>query len=442
MAEFDQNYLETCAQSALDQAAALGAAEAEISISQGSGFSVTARMQEVETLEHHRDQGLSVTVYFDQRKGNASTTDLSSDAIKETVEKACSMARFAAADDCAGLADKELLATSVPDLDLYHPWQIEVPDAIDLALACEAAALDVDSRIGNSEGATISVAEGVQVYANSLGFCGGYPDTHHSISCSVLAKDSGEMQRDYEYSVSRHPDGLTAADVIGREAGERALARLGSQKLKTATVPVLFPARLARGLIGHFVGAVSGGALYRKASFLLDTINTPVMASHISIQEDPHLLRGLGSAPFDGEGVATKPRSLVDAGVLQGYVLGSYSARKLGMQSTGDAGGVHNLLVSHSDKDFSALLAEMDTGLLVTELMGQGVNTVTGDYSRGAAGFWVEKGQIQYPVHEITIAGNLGDMLMNVVAVGNDIDRRSTIQCGSMLLQSMTVAGS
>ena len=442
MAEFDQNYLETCAQSALDQAAALGAAEAEISISQGSGFSVTARMQEVETLEHHRDQGLSVTVYFDQRKGNASTTDLSSDAIKETVEKACSMARFAAADDCAGLADKELLATSVPDLDLYHPWQIEVPDAIDLALACEAAALDVDSRIGNSEGATISVAEGVQVYANSLGFCGGYPDTHHSISCSVLAKDSGEMQRDYEYSVSRHPDGLTAADVIGREAGERALARLGSQKLKTATVPVLFPARLARGLIGHFVGAVSGGALYRKTSFLLDTINTPVMASHISIQEDPHLLRGLGSAPFDGEGVATKPRSLVDAGVLQGYVLGSYSARKLGMQSTGDAGGVHNLLVSHSDKDFSALLAEMDTGLLVTELMGQGVNTVTGDYSRGAAGFWVEKGQIQYPVHEITIAGNLGDMLMNVVAVGNDIDRRSTIQCGSMLLQSMTVAGS
>jgi len=442
MTDFDLQKLQECADEALQKAQQLGANEAEVSLSQGSGFSVTARMQEVETLEHHRDQGLSVSVYFDQSKGSASTSDLNPAAISETVEKACSLASFAAKDDCAGLADSELLAKNYPDLDLWYPWDIPVAEAIDLAVECEAAALAVDSRIDNSEGATVNVAEGVQVYANSHGFNGGYADSSHSISCSVLAKDGDEMQRDYEYTVARNPDLLANVAGIGREAGERAVKRLGSRKTKTANVPVLFPARLARGLVGHLVGAISGGSLYRKASFLLDSLNQQVMASHISIQESPHLPGALGSAPYDSEGVATAERMLVEKGVLQGYVLGSYSSRKLGMQSTGNAGGIHNLLVSHSDAGFDDLLREMNTGLLVTELMGQGVNTVTGDYSRGAAGFWVENGVIQYPVHEVTIAGNLATMLKDIIAVGNDVDLRSTIQTGSMLLKEMTVAGS
>ena len=442
MSDFDLPQLEDLAAQALAEAQRLGAAEAEVSLSQGEGFSVTARMQEVETLEHHRDQGLSVSVYFDKRKGNASTSDLSGAAISETVAKACSMARFSAADDCAGLADPALLAQDYPDLSLYHPWEISVPAAIDLALAGEAAALDVDKRITNSEGATVSVAEGAQVYANSLGFSGGYPDSYHSISCSVLAGEGTEMQRDFEYTSSRNPTRLDAPVNVGREAGRRAVSRLGSRKLATTDAPVLFPARLARGLFGHFIGAISGGALYRQASFLLDSLNTQVMADHISIQEAPHIPAAPGSAPFDGEGVATGERMLVADGVLQGYVLGSYSSRKLGMQSTGNAGGIHNLLVSHSDSGFDDLLTEMGTGLLVTELMGQGVNPVTGDYSRGAAGFWVENGELQYPVHEITIAGSLPEMLNNVVAVANDVDRRSTIQTGSLLLNKMTIAGS
>ncbi|MDG1462797.1 MAG: metalloprotease PmbA [Gammaproteobacteria bacterium] len=427
---------------ALQQAESLGATQAEANLSQGAGFSVTARLEDVETLEHHRDQGLSVTVYLDQQKGSASTSDLRPDAIRETVEKACSLASYAAKDECAGLADPERLATEWPDLDLWHPWDIEVPEAIELALECEAAARAVDPRISNSEGATVSLGEGVRVYANSLGFSGAYPDSHHSISCSVIAKQGEEMQRDYEYTVSRKADQLMAAEQVGREAGLKTVQRLGSRKLKTCTTPVVFPARLARGLFGHLVGAVSGAALYRKSSFLLDSLGTQVLPEFVTIVEQPHIPCGLSSAPFDSEGVATYAHHLVEDGLLQSYVLGSYSARKLDMASTANAGGIHNLIVSHSDNDFDALLKQMNTGLLVTELMGQGVNSVTGDYSRGAAGFWVENGIIQYPVHEITIAGNLKDMLLQIVAVANDVDVRGGIQSGSVLLEHMTVAGS
>jgi len=440
--EFDLDGLKSRVGDVLAKAAACGATEAEVSLSEGSGFSVTTRMQDVETLEHHRDQGLSVTVYINQQKGAASTSDMGDAALAETVEKACSLARYAAKDDCAGLADPQLLATDYPELDLWHPWDISVPAAIDLALECESAALGVDSRISNSEGATVSVAEGIQVYGNSHGFVGGYADTHHSLSCSVLAKAGDEMQRDYEYSVARSSENLMSAIELGKASGERTVARLGSRKLSTRTTPVVFPARLARGLFGHMVGAVSGGSLYRKASYLLDSLDTQVLSDQISIVEQPHIRGGLSSAPYDGEGVATTEHALVENGVLKSYVLGSYSARKLGMQSTGNAGGIHNLTVSHGDSSFDELLQQMGTGLLVTELMGQGVNTVTGDYSRGAAGFWVENGVLQYPVHEITIAGNLRDMLMNIVSVGNDIDYRGGIRTGSVLLEEMTVAGS
>ncbi len=440
--DFNLQELESIAASALQQAESLGATQAEANLSQGAGFSITARLEDVETLEHHRDQGLSVTVYLDQQKGSASTSDLRPDAIRETVEKACSLASYAAKDEFAGLADPERLATEWPDLDLWHPWDIDVPEAIELAIECEAAARAVDSRISNSEGATVSASEGVRVYANSLGFSGAYPDSHHSISCSVIAKQGDEMQRDYEYTVSRNAEQLMAAAQVGREAGLKTVQRLGSRKLETCTTPVIFPARLARGLFGHLVGAVSGGALYRKSSFLLDSLGEQVLPDFVTIIEQPHIPCGLASAPFDSEGVATYSHPLVQDGVLQSYVLGSYSARKLGMASTANAGGIHNLIVSHSDHDFDALLKQMNTGLLVTELMGQGVNPVTGDYSRGAAGFWIENGVIQYPVHEITIAGNLKDMLLQIVAVANDVDLRGGIQSGSVLLERMTVAGS
>jgi PmbA protein len=439
--DVDVRKLEAAAALALDKAGLLGATQAEVSLSQGAGFSVTGRLNDVETLEHHRDQGLAITVYIDGQKGSASTSDLRSEAIAETSAKACALAAYAAKDSCAGLADPARLASDWPDLDLWHPWAVSVPEAIDLALECEAAALAVDQRIINSEGATVSVAEGFRLYANSHGFIGSYADSHHSLSCSVIAEQDGQMQRDYEYTVSRNASELMSAEELGRTAGQRTVDRLGSRKLNTCTTPVVFPARLARGLFGHLVGAISGGALYRKSSFLLDSLGTKVLPEFISIVEQPHIPRALASAAFDREGVATYEHALVSAGVIESYVLASYSARKLGMVSTGNAGGVHNLIVSHSDVDLAGLLAQMDTGLLVTELMGQGVNQVTGDYSRGAAGFWVEKGVVQYPVHEITIAGNLRDMFSNIVAVGNDVDFRGGIRSGSVLLNKMTVAG-
>lgn len=425
----------------LDAASRLGATQAECSASFGSGLSVTARMRDVETLEYHRDQGLGVTAYFGQRKGSASTTDMSARALDETVRKACALAEFAAEDDCAGLADRDRLATDIPDLDLYHPWAIEPAAAIELARECEAAALDGDPRITNSEGATVSTHSGCRVYGNTHGFLEGYRESQHSLSCAVLAGEKGEMERDYEFTAARNADELASPASVGREAARRALSRLGSRKIRTVSAPVLYPARLARGLFGHFLGAIAGGSIYRKATFLLDSIGRQVFPGHLTLLEQPHLPRAMASAPYDSEGVATADRVIVDRGVLQGYVLGSYYARKLGMETTGNAGGVHNLVVSDTGQDFADLLAALDTGFLVAELMGHGVNGVTGDYSRGAAGFWVENGEIRFPVSEVTVAGNLADMFMNIVGVGTDIDIRGGVRTGSVLIGKMTISG-
>lgn len=426
---------------AIDAAKELGATEVEAAVSVDTGLSVTARLGEVETLEYQRDRGLGVTVYRDKRKGSASTADLSAKAIRETVAKAFSIAGFTAQDDCAGLPDPDTIARDIPDLDLNHPWPIEPDAARDLAVACEAAALTADKRIGNSEGATLSSHQGLRVFGNSIGFLSGYASSLHSLSCVVVAQEDGEMQRDYWYSSVRDWRELEDGESIGRQAAKRALRRLNARKLATLTAPVLFVPELARGLFGHFLGAIRGGSQYRRASFLLDTAGQRLFPSWMKISERPHIRKALGSAPFDSEGVATRDRELVDQGVLEGYVLSTYSARKLGLKTTGNAGGVHNLIVSCGQEDFDALLRKMDRGLVVTELMGQGINGVTGDYSRGAAGFWVENGAIAYPVHEITIAGNLKDMYQQIVAVGSDVDARGGIRTGSVLIEKMTVAG-
>lgn len=419
-----------------------GATAAEAEISLGIGQNVSVRMNETETIEYNRDKGISVSVYFGQQKGHASTSDLSPEAIQDTVAAACNIARYTAKDEFCGLADASLMAKDVPDLDLYHPWDLPVDQAIEIAKKCESAARHVDARISNSEGAAVSTYEGMFAYANTHGFNNGYATSRHSLSCSVIADDGNDnMQRDYWYSTARSAQDLESADFVGRLAGERTVRRLGSKRIKTAQVPVLFEASLASGLISHLVSAISGGSLYRKSSFLLDSIGKQIMSPHITIQEDPFLLRGLASSPFDNEGVVTKPRVLVKDGVLQGYMLSSYSARKLGMASTGNAGGNHNLIVSHGDLDFNGLLKTMGTGLLVTELLGHGINMVTGDYSRGAAGFWVENGVIVHPVEEITVAGNLQTMFQQIVAIGNDVLVQGSKQVGSILIENMTVAG-
>lgn len=418
-----------------------GASQAEASASAGSGLSVTVRKQTVETLEYHRDQGLSVTVYLGKRKGNASTSDLQPVSVQETVAKACSIARYGAEDEAAGLADPELMATEFPDLALYHPWSLETDQAIALATTCEAAALEQDERINNSEGATVSSYAGCSVYGNSHGFLAGYPDSQHSLSCAVLAAEGSDMQRDSEYTVARDPGDLEGAEKIGREAARRTLGRLGARKLDTRMTPVIYPAQLARGLFGHAIGALSGGALYRQASFLLDCLDQPVFAQHVTLSEHPFLPKGLGSTAFDNEGVATQERNLVEGGVLKAYVLASYYARKLGLATTANAGGIHNLQVSDTGVTYADLVQEMDTGFIITELMGQGVNTVTGDYSRGASGFWVEKGEIAFPVHEVTVAGNLRDIYKGIVAIATDLDVRGGIRSGSLLIDEMTVAG-
>ena len=429
------------AEDVVRMAKAAGASAAEAEISFGFGQNVSVRMGETETIEYNRDKGVSVTVYFGQQKGHASTSDLSLKALQDTVTAACNIARYTAKDEFCGLADAKLMAKHIPDLDLHHPWNISVDEALELAKECEAAAQAVDARITNSEGAAVSTYEGLFSYANSHGFTGGYASSRHGFSCSVIAEDGENMQRDYWYSSARSADNLDTAEFVGRIAGERTVRRLGGRKLKTAQVPVLFEASLASGLISHLISAISGGSLYRKSSFLLDSLGKQVLSPLVTIQEQPHLLRGLASAPFDNEGVATTSRTLVQDGVLQGYVLSSYSARKLGMTTTGNAGGNHNLVVSHGDQDFNALLKTMGTGLVVTELLGHGINMVTGDYSRGAAGFWVENGVIAYPVEEITIAGNLADMFKQIVAIGNDVLVQGSKQVGSILIEQMTVAG-
>ena len=433
--------LEKTIANAIEIATASGASAVEAAISAETGFCVTARMGEVETVEHNRDNGLGITVYFGHRKGSASTTDTSEKGIRSTVLAACDIARYTAEDKCAGPADKEDLATEFLDLDMNHPWEIDTSAAIELAIECEAAALEYDKRISNSEGGSISSHTGLRVYGSSNGFLGGYASSYHSASCAVIAEDESGMERDYWYSSARQVNALEDMASIGNKAAERTLSRLGGQRLTTRTAPILFSADVAASLLGHFIGAIRGSSLYRKASFMLDRVDEQIFADHIRIHEQPHLLGALGSAPFDNEGVTTRPRDLVTDGVLNGYVLDSYSARRLGLKTTGNAGGVHNLTIEPGELDAQGLLKEMDTGLLVTELMGSAVNGVTGDYSRGAAGFWVEGGKIQYPVSEITIAGHLNDMYKNMVAVGNDVDLRRNTRTGSILLEEMTIAG-
>ncbi|HOY70372.1 MAG TPA: metalloprotease PmbA [Methylotenera sp.] len=427
-------------QDVLKTAKNLGASAAEVDVSLSIGQNVSVRLAETETIEYNRDKVMSVTVYFGQQKGSASTSDLSTQALKDTVAAACNIAKYTAKDAFCGLADAELMAKNIPDLDLHHPWQISVDEAINIAKEIEAAAMAVDKRIANSEGASVSMGESSFAYSNSHGFTGGYASSRHGMSCAVIAEENDAMQRDYWYSTARTAVDLESALVIGRKAGERAVRRLNPRKISTCQVPVLFEAPLASGLISSLVSAISGGSLYRKSSFLLDSLGKQIASPLLNIVEDPHIKKGLASSPFDNEGVATAQRQLVRDGVLQGYVLGSYSARKLGMQTTGNAGGNHNLLVQSGELDFAGLLKQMGTGLLVTELLGHGMNMVTGDYSRGAAGFWVENGVILHPVEEITIASNMAEMLKSIVAVGNDVLVQGSKQVGSILIERMTVA--
>ena len=405
-------------------------------------MSTSVRQREVETVEFNRDQGFGITLYAGQRKGSASTSASGPEAIRETVAAALAIAKHTSEDESSGLADKALMAKDVQDFDLFHAWDITPEQAIELALTCEAAAFDADARIKNADGTTLSTHQGCRVYGNSHGFIGGYASTRHSLSCVMIAEANGQMQRDYWYDVNRQGDLLADPASIGLRAAQRAASRLGARPVPTCEVPVLFSAELAGGLFGSFLGAISGGNLYRKSSFLEGAIGQKLFPEWLTIDERPHLMRAMGSSSFDGDGLATYAKPFVEQGELVSYVLGTYAGRKLGLPSTANAGGVHNLFVTHGDEDQAALLRRMGRGLLVTELMGHGLNMVTGDYSRGAAGFWVENGEIQFAVQEVTIAGNMRDMFKQIVAVGNDLELRSNIRTGSVLIERMTVAGS
>ncbi len=441
-----QDQLKQITRDVLDYAKSVGGTDAAVEISEGSGLSVSVRRGKIETIEQNKDKGMGVTVYIGQKRGNASTSDFSTAALRATVDAAYNIARFTADDDCAGLADADMLELAPRDLKLCYPWRITTEQAVALAQRAEAAAFDVDPRITNSEGASVHVQQSHFVSANSRGFTGGYPFSRHTLSVAPIAGKGARMQRDDWYSSVRDPARMAKAEAVGRYAAERALSRLNARKLDTRTCPVLFEAPLAAGLLGALVQATSGGSLYRKSSFLLDTLGKQIFPDHIQVLEDPHLIGGVGSAPFDEEGVRTVKRDVVKNGVLQGYFLSSYSARKLGMKTTGNAGGSHNLTLSSSKTkrgdDFAGMIRKMGKGLLVTELMGQGTNYVTGDYSRGASGFWVENGVIQYPVEEITIAGNMKDMFQQIAAVGADVLTRGNKQTGSILIENMVVAGS
>ncbi|MET0332254.1 MAG: metalloprotease PmbA [Dyella sp.] len=432
--------LAALAEEVIVRARAAGASQAEVAASVDTGLSVNVRLGEVETVEHTRDRGFGLTVYFGQRKGSASTADLNPDSIQATLEQACAIARYTEEDPAAGLADPARMASYFPELDLWHPWAIDTAQAIALGVQIEDAGR-AHAGISNSDGAGVQMGESLSVYANSHGFVGRERGTRHSLSLSLIAEDDNGMQRDYWYDSVRSANDFMSAQALGDEAARRTLARLGARSLSTRQAPVLLAPSIARSLIGHLLSAVSGGALYRGASFLIDHVGKSVMPAWMNIIEQPHLRRGQGSAAFDAEGVATADNPLIENGVLARYVLGSYSARKLGLSSTGNAGGIHNLIVEPGQEDFEGLLARMGTGLLVTEVMGQGVNTITGDYSRGAAGFWVEHGKIAYPVEEVTIAANLREMFAGIQAVGRDVDRRSHLLTGSILLDKMTIAG-
>ncbi len=436
-----QQSLQATAEEAVKVARTLGADQVEAFVSFDEGLSVTVRLGELESVERQRDRALAITVYAGGRKGSASTTQCSGAAVEETTRKALSIASFTAEDEYAGLADEQLLAQEFPDLDLYHPWELPIEAAEGLARRAEDVARATDPRIKNSEGATVATGGGVQVYANSHGFCGGYATTSHSLSCGVIAESENALERDYWLTLARNPEALETPEQVGAEAARRTLRRLGARQISTRQVPVVYPAELAGGLFGHLVAAIRGTSQYRKASFLLDACGEQIFPEFVGIEEDPFIPGAMGSAPFDSEGVATHRRKLIDDGVLCGYVLSSYSARRLGLQTTGNAGGVHNLVVKPTAGSLDELLSECPEVFLVGELLGQGVDTVSGDYSRGAAGFWIENGEIVHPVHEVTIAGNLKDLFHGIRAVGSDVDCRGTIRCGSVLVDSLTVAG-
>jgi PmbA protein len=433
--------LRTRVEEILEEARRQGASSAEVSVSEDVGLSVTVRMRELESVEFNHDRGFGITVYYGQRKGSASTSDSSTEAIRETVEAAANIARHTQEDACAGLADADRMASEIPALDLYHPWTLDVAAAETLARQCEAAGLDHDPRIVNSDGASVSTQRSCRVYGNSHGFIGSTVGSRHSVSCVLIARDDAGMQRDYWYTADRNAERLEEATAVGVEAARRTVARLSPRRVRTGVFPVAFAPPVAAGLAGHLLGAISGGSLYRRASFLLDSLGEQVAVSHLRLAEDPHLKGGLGSSGFDGEGVATAPKAFVDGGVVSSYILSSYSGRKLSLPTTGNAGGVFNLTVSGRTLPVAELLGELGTGLLVTDLMGQGINSVTGDYSRGAAGFWVEGGELAYPVDEITIASNLKDMYRDIVCLGDDLDTRGNIRAPSMLIGAMTLAG-
>ncbi len=433
--------LETLVRIALEEAKQRGVDQAEVAVSSDTGLSATARLGDVENLEYTNDRGLGITVFKDKRKGSASTTDIRPESIREAVQKACTFADCTAQDPDSGLADADLMCENPADLDLDYPWTIEAADAVDMAIACEDAGLKFDKRIDNSEGATVSTNRGTRAYGNTHGFIGSFSKSSHSISCVVLGSQDGEMQRDYYYSAARDAADLEDAKFIGETAAKRTVGRLGARKIKTTKAPVLFTPELARGFIGHAIGAVAGGAQYRRATFLLDAAGEQIFPEFVRIEERPHIPKALASAAYDAEGVATYDRDIVSDGVLQGYVLSSYSARRLGLQTTANAGGTQNLIVPGTGGDLESLVAEMGTGLIVEELIGHGLNAVTGDYSRGVVGQWVENGEIQHPVHEVTIAGNLRDLYQRIAAIGTDQDMRGGIRCGSLLVSEMTIAG-
>ena len=438
---YDSEYLKTVVNDLLKEAKSQGASAAEAGLNVESGLSVTVRMGDVETIEHNRDKGLGVTVYFGQRKGSASTSDFSLKAIKETVKAACDIARYTEDDPYAGLPDENLMAKDIPDLDLYHPWEVSAEEAIEIAKESEDVARAEDKRIINSEGGSVSSHTGIRVYGNTLGFLNGYNTSRHSISCTMIAEQDDAMQRDYWYSVNRDASKLETPSEIGKHAAQRTVARLGAKHMPTCQVPVIFKAEVARGLLSHLLSGIRGGAQYRKASFLLDHLGKQIFPKNIRLDERPHIKGALGSSPYDNEGVITRAHDIITDGVLQSYVLDSYAARRLDMKSTGNAGGIHNLFINHDDVSLDSMIKEMDKGLLITEVMGQGVNTVTGDYSRGASGFWVENGEIQYAVEEFTLASRLQDMFMGLQRVGNDLDLRGGVITGSWLVDNMTVAG-
>lgn len=438
---FSQQRLRDIAAEILDYAKSRGASACDTDVSEGFGQSVTVRKGVVETIEYNRDKGVGVTAYDGQRRGYASSSDFSLEALRATVDAALSIARFTAPDPCAGLPEEHLLAKSVNDLDLYHPWSLSVEEAIETARRCEAAAFAVSPEIRNSEGASVSTQQSHFISANSLGFVGGYASSRHYLSCAVIAGEGERMQRDDWYTSRRAAADLANAEAVGSYAAQRALSRLDARQLGTVKVPVLFEAPLAASLLGNFVHAASGGALYRKSSFLVDSLGKRVFSPEVNLSERPHLPKAMASSPFDDDGVATRDREVVVDGELQGYFLGTYSARKLGMPTTGNAGGSHNLILRAGEHDLEGLIRLMGRGLLVTEVLGHGVNYVTGDYSRGAVGYWVEHGEIQFPVHEVTIAGNLQEMFRGIAAVGRDMLVRGSKQCGSILVERMTVAG-